>query len=160
MPSNAGGQQGEWLARTINLLDAATHPHRALFFAAVGVVAASLVSGLFMYLKGRFTAQASESIARSLRMRLYDHLQHLPVAYHDKCPTGDQVQRCTSDVDTVRMLYASQTVEIAHAMMLLVSSSTCGLVAPAGSGQSIRFGGFPGSMTTTALSVGTTIDSR
>ena len=65
------------------------------------------------------SARASESIARSLRLRLYDHLQHLPVAYHDKAPTGDQVQRCTSDVDTVRMLFASQGVEIARAVLLL-----------------------------------------
>ena len=71
--------------------------------------------------------RASESIARSLRLRLYDHLQHLPASYHDKAPTGDQVQRCTSDVDQVRLLFASQGVEIARAVLLLVDARHPGL---------------------------------
>lgn len=108
-----------WASGALTSLDATNHPIRALIVAACAVVVATLVGGAFMYLKGRWAAQASESIARSLRMRLYDHLQHLPVAYHDKAPTGDQVQRCTSDVDTVRLLFASQAVELARAFLLL-----------------------------------------
>ena len=41
-----------------------------------------------------------------------DQLQHLPCAYHDKAQTGDQVQRCTSDVETLRAFLANQIVEI------------------------------------------------
>ncbi|CAN5583665.1 ABC transporter ATP-binding protein [soil metagenome] len=108
-----------WMTRALAFLDAGNHPHRALIVAGCAVLGASMVAGVFMYLKGRWSGQASESIARSLRMRLYDHLQHLPAAYHDKAPTGDQVQRCTSDVDTVRMLFASQAIEIARAVILL-----------------------------------------
>jgi ATP-binding cassette subfamily B protein len=109
----------EWVDRTLTAIDAQGHPTRALILAGCAVLAATLIGGIFMYLRGRFAARASESIARDLRMRLYDHLQHLPVAYHDKAPTGDQVQRCTSDVDTVRLLFASQGVEIARAILLL-----------------------------------------
>src|SRR5688500_3153298 len=110
---------GRWAVRALALVDAAHHPTRALIIAGCGVLAATLVGGAFMYLKGRWAARASESIARSLRLRLYDHLQHLPASYHDKAPTGDQVQRCTSDVDQVRLLFASQGVEIARATLLL-----------------------------------------
>ena len=105
--------------RILTAIDAQNRPTRALILAGCAVLAATLVGGTFMYVRGRFAARASESIARALRLRLYDHLQHLPVAYHDKAPTGDQVQRCTSDVDTVRMLFASQGVEIARAVLLL-----------------------------------------
>jgi ATP-binding cassette subfamily B protein len=105
--------------RILTAIDAHNHPTQALILAGCAVLAATLVGGTFMYVRGRFAARASESIARSLRLRLYDHLQHLPVSYHDKAPTGDQVQRCTSDVDTVRMLFASQAVEIARAVLLL-----------------------------------------
>ena len=105
--------------RILITLDAHAHPTRALILAGCAVLAATLVGGGFMYLRGRLSARASESIARALRLRLYDHLQHLPVSYHDRSPTGDQVQRCTSDVDTVRLLFASQGVEIARAILLL-----------------------------------------
>lgn len=108
-----------WIVRALLMLDAANHPHRALIFAGCAVVIFTLIGGVFMFVKGRFSALASESIARSLRTQLYDHLQHLPVPYHDKAPTGDQVQRCTSDLDTVRLLFASQSVEIARAIILL-----------------------------------------
>src|SRR3954469_6811794 len=108
-----------WIVRCAAALGAADHPQRALILCGCGVIVATLFAGIFMYLRSRLAAQASESIARDLRLRLYDHLQHCPVAYHDKSPTGDQVQRCTSDVDTVRMLFASQAVEIARSLTLL-----------------------------------------
>src|SRR5947209_8742331 len=97
-----------WIVRSAAALGAADHPRRALIICGCGVIVATLLAGIFMYLRSRLAARASESIARDLRMRLFDHLQHCPVAYHDKSPTGDQVQRCTSDVDTVRTLFASQ----------------------------------------------------
>lgn len=112
-------QQPAWISRILQSIDATQHPRRALILAAAAVVSITLVGGFFMYLKGRWNTLAAESIIRNLRRRLYDHLQHLPVAYHDKSQTGDQVQRCTSDVDTVRMLFTSQAAEIARAGILL-----------------------------------------
>jgi ATP-binding cassette subfamily B protein len=95
---------------------------RALWIAGALVVLVTAVSGLFTYLKGRWSAFASESIARSLREKLYDHLQHVPVAYHDTAQTGDLVQRCTSDVDTIRTFYSTQVVEIGRALLLLFTA--------------------------------------
>ncbi len=59
-------------------------------------------------------------MARRMRDRLYDHLQHLPCTYHDKVETGDLVQRCTSDVETVRSFLSMQIVEIARAVIMLI----------------------------------------
>ena len=39
---------------------------------------------------------------------------HVPMSWHDKIQTGDIVQRCTSDVDTVRLFYREQVTEIAQ----------------------------------------------
>ena len=86
-----------------------------LWIAAVAVVVLTAVAGGFAYLRGRWSAMASESIARRVRDRLYDHLAHLPVAYHDRTETGDLVQRCTSDVETFRQFLATQIVEIGRA---------------------------------------------
>ena len=59
---------------------------------------------MFQYLRGRCTAHASENVAKRLRDRLYSHLQMLSYDYHVKAQTGDLIQRCTSDVDTIRAL--------------------------------------------------------
>src|SRR5438876_6681987 len=93
---------------------------RALLIAALLVIAVTAIGGAFTYLKGRWAALASESIARQLRNRLYNHLQRVSVAYHDKAATGDLVQRCTSDVDTVRLFYQSQLVELARCLVLAI----------------------------------------
>ncbi len=90
-----------------------------LWIPALAMVAMAAVSGLFMYLRGRWASIASESIARKLRSRLYDHLQHLPCSYYDKAKTGDLVQRCSSDVETIRAFLATQVVEVGRGGIML-----------------------------------------
>ncbi len=88
--------------------------------AAIGIVAFHAIHGFFTYLRGRWAAQASEGIVRQLRHRLYQHLERLPCAYHDRADTGDLVQRCSSDVETVRVFLAAQVVEIARVMLFVL----------------------------------------
>ncbi|MCA9100987.1 MAG: ABC transporter ATP-binding protein [Planctomycetales bacterium] len=88
-------------------------------WAAVGVVAFTAADGFFTYLRGRWAAQASEGAVRGLRHQLYSHLERLPCRYHDQADTGDLVQRCSSDVETVRVFLAAQVVEIARVSLLL-----------------------------------------
>jgi ATP-binding cassette subfamily B protein len=83
------------------------------------MVALTAVSGLFNYVKGRLAARSSDGIARRLKNRLYAHLQKLPMRYHDRAETGDLVQRCTSDVETLRLAISTQVVEVSHALILM-----------------------------------------
>jgi len=87
--------------------------------AGAAIVAFYAMHGFFTYLRGRWAAEASEGIVRRLRHRLYRHLGRLPSTYHDKADTGDLVQRCSSDVETVRVFLAAQVVEIARVLLLL-----------------------------------------
>jgi ATP-binding cassette subfamily B protein len=117
-PSKSGDPSFIRWARLIG----GNRPGAVLGIVAAAIVLVTAVGGWFTYLKGRWAALASESIARQLRERLYDHLQHLPVSYHDAAQTGDLVQRCTSDVDTVRAFYATQVIEIGRAILLLATA--------------------------------------
>ena len=83
------------------------------------VVLVSLVGGLFQYLKGKWSAEASEAVADRLRCRLYGHLLAMGYDYHAKAETGDLIQRCTTDVDTVRRFLASQLVEILRTLVMV-----------------------------------------
>jgi ATP-binding cassette subfamily B protein len=88
-------------------------------------IATVLLTGLSTgcgFLRTKWSAKASESIVKNLRERLYDHLQHLPCTYHDKAETGDLVQRCTSDVETIRGFFSSQVVEISRAWIMLLTA--------------------------------------
>jgi ATP-binding cassette subfamily B protein len=90
-----------------------------LWLAPVAMVVLTALGGIFAYLKGRHAAIASDDIARRLKNDLYDHLNHLPAAYHDQADTGDLVQRCTSDVETLRLFLAVQVMELANAALLV-----------------------------------------
>ena len=75
------------------------------------VMALSVITGLFSYFRARWTAEGSENIAKYLKDKLYGHLQRLPYDYHVNAQTGDLIQRCTSDVETIRRFLALHLVE-------------------------------------------------
>ncbi|MBL7052324.1 MAG: ABC transporter ATP-binding protein [Candidatus Marinimicrobia bacterium] len=90
-----------------------------LWMASIFLVCIAFVRGIFDYLRGRWSASASESIAKNLREKLYQHLQRVPEKFYSKQKTGDLVQRCTSDVETVRTFLAVQIVEVGRSLMML-----------------------------------------
>jgi ATP-binding cassette subfamily B protein len=114
--------EGRLTSGVIALMGGAEFVRERLWFPALLMVLLTIVAGLFSYLKGRFAAQASDGIARRLKDRLYDHLQRLPAKYHDHAETGDVIQRCTSDVETLRLALASQVVDVSNAALLLLTA--------------------------------------
>jgi ATP-binding cassette subfamily B protein len=87
---------------------------------AAGIVGLALAEGGFAFLSGRWSAHTAEGAARRLRNDLYRHIQHLPFAYHDRMPTGEQIQRSTSDVDAVRRFFADQAIGATRILLLFV----------------------------------------
>ena len=104
-------------------LDSLSEPNadvvRTLVLSAAAIVGFNALHGLFTYVRGRWAAEASEGIVRRLRHELYSHLERLPARYHDQADTGDLVQRCSTDVETVRVFLAAQVVEIARVALFL-----------------------------------------
>ena len=94
-----------------------------LWLCASATVLLAALSGYFHYLRGKHSAIAAEGIARRVRETLFDQLQHLPASYHDKADTGDLVQRCSSDVETLRVFLASDVVELGRAVLLLATAT-------------------------------------
>lgn len=90
-----------------------------LWTLGLALVLLNLINGIFTFMKGRTTAVASENIAKELRERLYGHLQELPFAYHVKAETGDLIQRCTSDVDTIRRFLSTQVMEVVNTLLMI-----------------------------------------
>jgi len=90
-----------------------------LWIIAVILMVCYTASGLFQYLRGRWSTYASENIARTLRDRLYSHLQTLSYEYHVQAQTGDLIQRCTSDVDTIRRFLSSQLTEVFRTVFMV-----------------------------------------
>lgn len=93
---------------------------QVLPWVAAGFIALALTEGTFSFLSGRFAARTAEGIAQKVRNYLYDHIQRMTFAFHDKMPTGDLIQRATSDVDAVRRFYAEQAIGVGRISLLFI----------------------------------------
>jgi len=92
-----------------------------LLLSAALAVAVTAIGGVFQYVRGRASAIASEAIVRRLRETLYRHLHDLRAGYYDDADTGDLVQRCSSDVETLRVFLSSDVVEIGRSILLILT---------------------------------------
>lgn len=91
-----------------------------LYLCAIALVAFTMLNGLFTFLRRREIAFASEGVAKALRDQLYRHLEDVPYDYHKHVSTGDLVQRCTSDVNTVRRFISVQLMEIVRTVCMIL----------------------------------------
>lgn len=89
---------------------------------AVAVVAVSVFALLFQYGFQLFNATGAELLVRSMRDKIFAHIERLPFAWHMKQQTGDIIQRCTSDIDMIKRFIADQLTSLFKTGLLLVLS--------------------------------------
>ena len=97
---------------------------RTLIYIAIGFVILALVEGSFAFLSGRLAAFSAEGIARRLRNFLFDHIQRLSFSYHSQTPTGDLIEKVTSDMDSVRNFFNEQAIGVGRIVLLFVINFT------------------------------------
>ena len=93
-----------------------------LILLALGFLGASLMRGLFEFGRTYTSDSLSQKVSYDVRNRLYDKLQHLSFAYHDKEHTGTLMSKATADVEAVRrfvMMGLVRSVDVA--LLILVS---------------------------------------
>ena len=119
-PLNYPGPINDWFTSLGGVAWLINH----LWVLALILLGLYLTSSVFQYLRGRWSTEASESIAKNIRDDLYGHLQSLDYEYHAKAQTGDLIQRCTSDVETIRRFLASQVIEIFRSLIMVALALT------------------------------------
>jgi ATP-binding cassette, subfamily B, bacterial len=92
----------------------------SLFWIALGFVGLAVFEGSFSFLSGRLAAYTAEGITRRLRDFLFDHIQRLSFSYHATTPTGDLIERVTSDVDALRRFFSEQAIGVGRIVLLFV----------------------------------------
>jgi ATP-binding cassette subfamily B protein len=85
-----------------------------------GFLGLALFEGAFSFLSGRLAAYTAEGVTRRLRDFLFDHIQRLSFSYHATTPTGDLIERVTSDVDALRRFFSEQGIGMGRIVMLFV----------------------------------------
>jgi len=93
---------------------------RLLPLVALGFIGLALGQGLFTFLSGKLAALTAEGVVLRLRNYLFDHIQRLSFAYHDKTATGELIQRSTSDVDALRRFFNDQAIGVGRIVLLFL----------------------------------------
>jgi ATP-binding cassette subfamily B protein len=93
-----------------------------IWLISLEVIGIALVNGIMIYLYRSQTAKAGETFAKNMRDILFAHVQKLPMKWHDGVQTGDIIQRCTADVETIRNFVVTQVLEVFRTVFLLVVS--------------------------------------
>ena len=91
-----------------------------LWLPALAVLAVQGGNAVCAYFRNRCSALGGEGMAKALRDALYRRLVRAPYAWHKASSTGDLVQRCTSDVETVRRFLQMQMMEVARAVVMVL----------------------------------------
>ena len=95
-----------------------------LWLMALAVLAVSSVQVLSQYIFRVSNTKASETLVKSMRDKLFCHIERLPFAWHMQNRTGDIIQRCTSDIDTTKNFLSEQLTGIFRILIMLVLSMT------------------------------------
>lgn len=104
----------------VTLLGGREYLSERLWILGLVIVLNTGIRGIFLYYKNTFASKSAETVTERIRNKLYDHIQRLPYEYHVKAETGELIQKCTSDVDTIKRFLAIQLVEVAGSIFMLI----------------------------------------
>ncbi len=99
----------------------ATGEKHLLLLAAAAIIGAAVVRGVFAYGQTYLGEWISQRVAYDIRNKIYDRLQSLSYAYHDKQQTGQLMSRATQDVEAVRWFVAMGVLRGFYVLALLAA---------------------------------------
>ncbi len=111
-----------WLQGWINAVGGRAFLAANLWLPALAVLLVQGLNGVCAYFRGRCAALGGEGTAKALRDALYRRLVRAPYAWHKASSTGDLVQRCTSDVETVRRFLQMQMMEVVRTVVMALTA--------------------------------------
>ncbi|WP_298455504.1 ABC transporter ATP-binding protein [uncultured Cellulomonas sp.] len=100
------------------LLDARTGDRSGLWRAVAVVVGLGVLEAVLIFARRAFILVPGTHVEARLRRRLFEHLQDLPVSFHDRWPGGQLLSRAMSDLGLLRRWLSFGIV------MLVVNTTT------------------------------------
>ena len=90
-----------------------------LWIIATLIVALALLIALLRYATNQLNNKGAETLQQHMREDLFSHIQELPFSWHMENKTGDIIQRCTSDVERVRVFIAEQLTSVVRIVIMM-----------------------------------------
>ncbi len=94
---------------------------RRMLFVMMGLLfAIYLVGALAQRGQVYQVGSIGQSVLATIRGRIFDRLQHLPLRYFDKRPVGDLMSRVLNDVDTLNQLFSQGIAQLLGSLFSLI----------------------------------------
>jgi len=121
-----GGQEVEFpqfVMDWVNSIGGFRYLGQNLWIMALAVVVVAAFQVLSQYAFRVFNTKGAETLVKTMRDGLYSHIARLPFSWHMGNRTGDIIQRCTSDIDTMKNFLSEQLTSIFRIVIVLVLSA-------------------------------------
>ncbi len=106
----------EWIEN----IGGAAYLREHLYLIALAVITVALGSAACRCLFRVCNATGAETLVQRMRNSLFDHILHLQFSWHSENRTGDIIQRCTSDVEQIKMFLSEQLTTLFRVSVLIV----------------------------------------
>jgi ATP-binding cassette subfamily B protein len=97
---------------------------RMLVIASVILSIIGIIMAVITYAQRYLSEWIAAHIGFDPRNQLYNHIQHLPFAYHDYAQTGQLISRCIEDVRAIERFTGSGVVDLVRLAILMVGIIT------------------------------------
>ena len=112
----------EPIMKIVNKFGGFEYLGKNLWIMAIAILICAFVKVMFQYSFRVFNKKASETLVKNMRDKLFAHIERLPFSWHMKNKTGDIIQRCTSDIDTMKSFVSDQMTSIFRIVIMLTMS--------------------------------------
>ncbi len=120
-----GGKEGDFPAfvmNAVNSIGGFEYLGQHLWIMAIAILVVAVFQVVSQYTFRVYNTKASETLVKTMRDQLFSHIQKLPFSWHMKNRTGDNIQRCTSDIETTKNFLSEQLTSVFRIVILLILS--------------------------------------
>ncbi len=86
---------------------------RVAGFYALGIICS--------YSFNRIMVNVTQGFLRNIRIRLFEHMESLPIRYFDRTPHGDTMSIYTNDTDTLRQLISQSIPQLVSSIITIIT---------------------------------------
>ena len=122
-----GGKEGDFPQFIMDVVESVggfAYLGQHLWILAVAIIIVAVFQVFSQYAFRVYNTTASETLVKNMRDQLFSHIARLPFSWHMKNKTGDIIQRCTSDIETMKNFLSEQLTSVFRILILLVLSVT------------------------------------
>ncbi|MCR5107649.1 MAG: ABC transporter ATP-binding protein/permease [Lachnospiraceae bacterium] len=103
-----------------SLFGGSLYLRKHLYLVAVMVLIVAILAVLSRYFFKFLNSKGAERFIKRMRDELYEHILKLPMTWHNTNHTGDIIQRCTSDIDTVKNFVSEQLTNFIQVVVMII----------------------------------------